>query len=248
MAAHSSISEAQLFGYPVHLISVEQGLEISRQALQGQEALHVVTLNPEMMMQGDANPEFGNILKSAGLILPDGAGLVWALRKRGSQVNRLPGIEFSEALLANAAKQGLRVALVGASAEVLDAAAENLKQRFPELQLVYQHHGFFKDNEAASIAEACAAQNPQLVFVALGVPRQELWINQYKSLFPGATLVGVGGSLDVWSGKTKRAPELMRRLNLEWAYRISTEPWRIKRTYKTLPMFVVKVLLSRGHS
>lgn len=239
--------EVRLFDYPVHLVSLQEALSAAQDALDSQHNLHVVTLNPEMIMQGDSNPELGNILKSAGLVLPDGAGLVWALRQRGHSVKRLPGIEFSEAMIQRAAEAGLRVAFIGATQEVLDAAIGNLQAKAPGLTVVYRHHGFFKPEEAADIAEACAAEKPQLIFVALGVPRQEQWIAQHTHRFEGAVFVGVGGSFDVWSGKTQRAPALMRRLNLEWAYRITTEPWRIQRTYKTLPMFVVKVLLSRGH-
>ncbi|MCE3235697.1 MAG: glycosyl transferase, WecB/TagA/CpsF family [Vampirovibrio sp.] len=215
--------------------------------MRTQQNLQVVTLNPEMIMQGDQDPELGRILKSAGLILPDGAGLVWALRKHGHAVNRLPGIEFSEALLQWAAEQGLKVAIIGARQDVLDLAIQNLVQRYPNLQITYAHHGFFKPGpEEEAIVQASVAAKPQIVLVALGVPRQEKWIDQYKARFQGATFVGIGGSLDVWSGLTQRAPGIMRRLNLEWMYRITTEPWRIKRTYKTLPLFVVKVLLAGG--
>lgn len=239
------LQTVQLFDYPVHLASREDATARAQEAIAQGESLQVVTLNPEMIMQGESNPELGSILKAAGLVLPDGAGLVWALRKRGFHAKRLPGIEFSEAMLQQASQTGQRVAFVGAEQSVLEAAIANLTQRFPGLQVVYQHHGFFKPEEAEKIATACAETSPQLVLVALGVPRQEQWIARYKHLFSGTVLVGVGGSLDVWSGKTRRAPKLMRQLNLEWAYRITTEPWRIRRTYKTLPMFVVKVLLSQ---
>jgi N-acetylglucosaminyldiphosphoundecaprenol N-acetyl-beta-D-mannosaminyltransferase len=240
--------ETRIFGYPVHLLSDQQAIEIAERAFQQEASLQVVTLNPEMIMQGDADPELGRILKGADLALPDGAGLVWALRKRGHAVKRLPGIEFSEGLLQRAAATGRTVAIIGAQQDVLDLAVEGLQRKYPGLALVYTHHGFFPTDSAeeAQIAKDCAAAKPHIVLVALGVPRQEKWIDRYRHGFQGAVLVGIGGSLDVWSGKTQRAPELFRRLNLEWMYRITTQPWRIKRTYKTLPMFVVKVLLSGG--
>lgn len=238
---------ARLFDYPVHLVSLPQAKAVVEEALRSKQNLQVVTLNPEMIMQGDQDPELGRILKSAGLILPDGAGLVWALRKQGHTVKRLPGIEFSEAILQWAAAERLRVAIIGARQEVLDLAIQNLTHRYANLEIAYAHHGFFKPGpEEEAIAQACAAAQPHIVLVALGVPRQEKWIDHYKERFQGTTFVGIGGSLDVWSGLTQRAPGIMRRLNLEWMYRITTEPWRIKRTYKTLPLFVVKVLLAGG--
>lgn len=241
----SHIETAHLFDYPVHLVTALQARTFVKNAIAQHKTVQVVTLNPEMIMQGDQDPQLGEILKSADLVLPDGAGVVWALRKQGYNVNRLPGIEFSESLLNWAADAGKPIAIVGAARHALELAMKTLKQRHPKLDIVYSHHGFFKtDDEENLIAQSCAATLPKIVLVALGVPRQELWIQRHRHLFPGATLIGVGGSLDVWSGKTQRAPEIMRRLNLEWMYRITTEPWRIKRTYKTLPLFVVKVLLS----
>lgn len=240
-----SIPKAQLLDYPVHLVTGFQALDFAQQSIRDEQTLQVVTLNPEMIMQGDQDPALGKILREADLILPDGAGLVWALRQRGHVVNRLPGIEFSDSLLHWAAQSDQPVAIIGAVDLVLQDAVQNLKQRHPGLRVVYAHHGFFKAGEEEQvIVETCAAQQPKIILVALGVPRQEKWIAQYKHLFNGAVLVGVGGSLDVWSGKTQRAPEIMRQLNLEWLYRITTEPWRIQRIYKTLPLFVVKVLLS----
>lgn len=241
--------ETQLFGYPVHLFSQSQALDWAEQVVANGQSCHVVTLNPEMIMQGEQNPAFGKVLKSANLALPDGAGLVWALRKYGHTVNRLPGIEFSEALLQRAAQDGRPVAMIGATAPVLETAVANLEAKYPGLQVAYAQHGFFPAADDARIAKECAAVQPRVVLVALGVPRQELWIAHYREQFPGAVLVGIGGSLDVWSGMIRRAPALFRAMNLEWFYRIASQPFgkqgRLKRTYKTLPMFVVKVLLSK---
>jgi N-acetylglucosaminyldiphosphoundecaprenol N-acetyl-beta-D-mannosaminyltransferase len=249
---HAMTSQALLFGYRIDLLDQAQAVHKAWQFVGSSESCQVVTLNPEMIMQGEDNPELAQVLKTAELALPDGAGLVWALRHRGHPVNRLPGIEFSESLLAKASAEHHAVAFIGAKPEILNLAVENLKTRFPALQFSYTHHGYFKADEEETIARACAATQPTIVLVALGVPRQEFWIAKYRSLFPGAILVGVGGSLDVWSGQIQRAPALMRRLNLEWLYRISSQPFgkqgRVKRTYKTLPMFVVKVLLSRDAS
>jgi N-acetylglucosaminyldiphosphoundecaprenol N-acetyl-beta-D-mannosaminyltransferase len=242
-------SQAMLFGYRIDLLNLSQALDKAWQFLDSSQSCQVVTLNPEMIMQGEEKSELGQILKTADLALPDGAGLVWALRHRGLSVKRLPGIEFSEALLTKAAAEQRSVAFIGAMPETLSLAVDNLKRRIPGLQFSYTQHGYYNPDEESSIAEACAATQPSIILIALGVPRQEFWIARYRALFPGAILVGVGGSLDVWSGQTRRAPALMRNLNLEWLYRISSQPFgkqgRVKRTYKTLPMFVVKVLISR---
>ncbi|MBY0403211.1 MAG: WecB/TagA/CpsF family glycosyltransferase [Cyanobacteria bacterium] len=211
--------------------------------------LHVITLNPEMIMQAQEDPALSTILMASsetGLNIPDGAGVVWALKNKGvKHIQRLPGIEFSEKLIQKAAEKNYTVGFIGAKAEVLTLAVKNLTEKYPGLSVVYQHHGFFqKESEADQIAQECANQKPDILFVALGVPRQEKWIAHYGSYFDGTVFVGVGGSLDVWSGQTQRAPYWFRKLNMEWLYRITSEPWRIKRVYKTLPLFVIKVLQS----
>lgn len=233
-----------MLGYGVHLVDLSAALRAAKAVMASSETMQVVTLNPEMMMQGEADAEMGGILRGSELALPDGAGLVWALRRRGHSVKRLPGIEFADALLSEAAAQGLSVAIIGAEASVLTDALSNLQKRYPTLTLAYTHHGFFKADSAeeSAIVDACVLAQPSVVLVALGVPRQEKWIHRYRNRFSGCVLVGIGGSLDVWSGRTKRAPAIMRALNLEWLYRITSEPWRIKRTYKPLPAFVVRVL------
>lgn len=245
-----TLQTATLFGYPIHPVTLDAGLRSAEAAIAAGDTMHVVTLNPEMLMQAEQDVELGLILRQSGLSLPDGAGVVWALKTRGHrQVQRLPGIEFSESLLALAADKQYRVAIIGARPEVLETAIARLKERYPALNLVFEHHGFFSSlEEEGRIAQQCAAASPQVVLVALGVPRQEKWISRFGPLFRGAVLVGVGGSLDVWAGAVQRAPRLYRSLNLEWLYRVMKEPWRLKRIYKTLPLFVVKVLVTPNRS
>ena len=240
------LQQAILFGYPVHLVTCSQAAQYFQEVIQAKQNVHIVTLNPEMLMQGEQDPALGSILKNASLVLPDGAGLVWALKTRGYRsVQRVPGIEFSEEALAIAAEKGYRVALIGARPDVLDRAIANLQERYPGLQVVYAHHGFFESAEQeAAVAQACAETSPQLLLVALGVPKQEKWIAEFKPLFTQTVFIGVGGSLDVWSGVTRRAPWFFRTFNLEWLYRITSEPWRIRRISKTLPLFVVKVIMA----
>ena len=242
----TELLQAQLFDYPVHLVSSQQGLERLSANIDEGRNFRVITLNPEMIMQADRDADLAQVIINSDLVIPDGAGVVWALKTRGYQVERLPGIEFSEEVFKLAAMRGYRVAIVGSSQPVLDQARQRLCEKYPGLNIVYTHKGFFESpEERSSTAEACAETHPQVVFVGLGVPRQEKWISDFASRFSGTAFIGVGGSLDVWSGITRRAPAWMRTLNLEWLYRISTEPHRLKRVYISLPMFVVKVLLSR---
>ncbi len=239
------MKEYVVLDFPVHVDSMQGLLNSLQLGLSQGQHQHVVTLNPEMLMRGLDDPGFGKLLKQANWVLPDGAGIVWALKRKGVEVTRIPGIEFSEALIRQAVQDREPIALIGATPEVNRATVEALKEKYPRLMISYFHHGFFIDAaDRRRVAEECAQTHPRYVFVALGVPGQELWIDEFRPLFDTpAAFVGVGGSFDIWSQTKKRAHPLFLKLNLEWLWRITSEPYRIKRVYKTLPMFVVKVLL-----
>lgn len=239
--------QAHVLGYAVDLEPLNVCIDECIHAIKNGESRHVVTLNPEMMIyaQQQNDPGYHRILQQAHWRIPDGVGIIWALQRQGiHDVSRMPGIEFSEALIRRAAQDNIPIALIGGSEEVNQEAVDSLKNKRPDLKIAYHHHGFFSPQEETDIVEACQASGAQIVFLALGFPRQEFWIKHHQKSFPQATLMlGVGGSFDIWSGSKKRAPKFFRDLNLEWAYRIGSEPWRLQRVYKTLPEYLVKAVL-----
>ena len=204
----------------------------------------IVTLNAEMTMAARANPELGAALAAAELVIPDGAGVVWALRRQGIRVRRSPGIELAHQLLEYAARHRWRVALVGASPEVMALLRERLAADIPDLDLAYTIHGYQEPEAWPAIEAELQRARLDLVLVALGVPRQETWVQRLHQGQPGLWM-GVGGSFDVWSGRKKRAPHLMGRLHIEWLYRLIQEPSRWRRML-ALPAFVLAEL--RGGS
>ncbi len=200
----------------------------------------IVTLNAEMTMNARRNSDLGAVIESADLVVPDGAGVVWALGRQGVKVRRSPGIELAWSLLKYAAAHGWRVALVGASPEVMERLLGRLSSHFPELQLVFAEHGYQQPTAWPALESRLHTLRPDLVLVALGVPRQEIWSCRHRQGMPGIWM-GVGGSFDVWSGLKQRAPEWSSRLHLEWLYRLIQEPSRWRR-YLVLPQFVWAVL------
>ncbi len=205
----------------------------------------IVTANPEMLMRASNEANFAAVLRQVQWVIPDGAGVVWALNVLHNRcVPRLPGIELSEALVATAAQQGWQVALVGGAPSIAQQASDTLTQRFPGLTVALVADGF---GDLDAVAADIQRIKPQLVLAALGVPQQEYWLQSLLAAWPqgdglGCIGVGVGGSFDVWSGTKKRAPALFCNLNLEWLYRITSEPWRISRVAKPLPLFVWRVV------
>ena len=200
----------------------------------------IVTLNAEMTMAARANPELGAAIAAADLVIPDGAGVVWALGRQGLRVRRSPGIELARQLLEYGACHRWSVALVGASPEVMALLRERLEAEIPGLDLAFTIHGYQESELWPGIEAELLQAKPDLVLVALGVPRQETWIQRLHGGQPGLWM-GVGGSFDVWSGTKERAPAWMGRLQIEWLYRLIQEPSRWRRML-ALPAFAIEVL------
>ena len=203
----------------------------------------VVTLNAEMTMAARSHPPLGRAIASAELVIPDGAGVVWSLSRQGVRVLKTAGIELAWTLLGYAASHGWRVALVGASPDVMGHLRRILPEAFPGLKLVMAVDGYQPEQAWPEIEAALADEAPDLVLIALGVPRQEIWSHQHQSGKAGLWM-GVGGSFDVWAGLKKRAPRWMCSLQVEWLYRLVQEPSRWQRML-VLPAFVWAVLRER---
>jgi N-acetylglucosaminyldiphosphoundecaprenol N-acetyl-beta-D-mannosaminyltransferase len=199
----------------------------------------VVTLNAEMTMAARADAALGAVIEAAQLVIPDGAGVVWALGRQGLPVPRSPGIELARRLLEHGARHGWRVALVGASPPTMERLRERLAAEIPGLQLVLACHGYQSPETWPGIEQELLALRPDLVLVALGVPRQETWIRALRP--PSGLWMGVGGSFDVWAGMKKRAPGWMGALQIEWLYRLVQEPHRWRRML-ALPEFAWAIL------
>ncbi len=203
----------------------------------------IVTINPEMISAAHSNPEFSKIIKNAELVVADGIGVEIGLKILGHNIKRIAGIDLGKALIEKYTNNGKSVAMIGAKPGVVDYAISNLLKEYPTLNVVYSHDGYF--NEDTEILDSVVSANPDLVLVALGSPKQEFFINDLKNKLPNTTLIGLGGSFDVWAGVVERAPKIYQKLGLEWLYRTIKEPQRFKRIFPTLPLFVLKVLKER---
>ena len=235
--APSPCDRQQVLGLPVDVCPdvLTAAVELHRSG-GGQ----LVTLNAEMTMTALALPELGQAIRAAELVIPDGAGVVWALGRQGIRVRRSPGIELAHALLNHAGCHDWRVALVGASPAVMQQLSTQLPQQHPGLQLVMAVHGFQSPGAWPALESQLQALKPDLVLAALGVPRQETWIQRLHQSQSGLWM-GVGGSFDVWSGQKKRAPQWMGALQIEWLYRLVQEPSRWRRML-ALPQFAWAVI------
>jgi len=205
----------------------------------------VVTANSEMIMMANADPVLYEIIERADLVVPDGIGVVWASRLlRTPLPERVPGVELMEALLAEGARQQWRIFLLGSEPGIADRAAEVIRTKHPGVQIVGTHHGFFKSEELGDLLVKIKAARPDILFVALGVPKQEKFAAAHLASLEVPVAMGVGGSFHIFAGTLRRAPAWMRRMGLEWFYRLLQQPSRIKR-FSALPKFALYVLMEK---
>lgn len=228
----------ELFGLNVDTFGFEEAINTAKGLIDGQKVSQVVTINPEMFEYANRNSEFTNIVNEAEIVIPDGIGVKIALKINGVNVDRIPGIDFAKRLLEESAINNIPVAIIGAKEEIITKAIENLQKEVNGLNIVYYHNGYFNNDE--EIYDEINAKSPKLILVAMGSPRQEQFIYNAKKVLKPALMVGIGGSLDVWSGSVKRAPKIFQVLGMEWFYRTVTQPSRIKRIFPTLPLFIIK--------
>ncbi|MGE5527629.1 MAG: WecB/TagA/CpsF family glycosyltransferase [Patescibacteria group bacterium] len=234
-----------LDGLPVDQVGLERAVSVCLAAADGEagEPLRVITLNPEMVMRARKDDALARSFAGSTLVVADGAGIIAAGRLRGWRgITRVPGIELCERLIAEASARGLPVFFYGGEPGVAETAAANLRRRYPGLTVAGTAHGYLPEAEAEALPARIAATRARLLFVALGAGRQEAWLARHLEAAGARVGMGVGGSLDVFAGRTRRAPALFRRLGLEWAYRLARQPSRWRRLL-VLPGFVLLALL-----
>lgn len=224
-------------------LSPQETLDRATELAGAEGCRYVVTPNPEIVWLARKQPKLMEALNQADLVVPDGIGVIYAAKILGKPMPaRVPGIELAAGLLKRMAQSGETVYLLGAKPGVAERAAEKLCEQYPGLRIAGTGDGYFREDEP--VIERINSCRPRLLFVCLGFPRQELWMAEHRDHIDAGLMLGLGGSLDVFAGDVKRAPETWRRLNLEWFYRLIHQPSRIGRMLK-LPVFLLSVVWER---
>ena len=219
---------------------MREAVQTALSLMDQKNAAYIVTPNPEIVMLCRGNARLTEAVNSAALVLPDGIGVIKGAHILGTPLKeKIPGIEFAEALFSQMANLSMSVFLLGAKPGVAEKAAENLGSRFGGLRFVGTSDGYF--TEDGPIIEKINTAAPDLLLVCLGAPKQELWMRQNASQLQVGLMAGLGGSLDVFAGVAERAPEKWRKLNLEWLYRLKQDPSRAGRMMN-LPKFGFAVM------
>jgi len=239
-------NRSSIWGISVDNISVDYALgRIKSWIQQDMGGRYIVTLDALSALRAKEDDLFRNIVREADLVLPDGKGLITALRFLGNPVaQRIPGIDFIGRMCRLASIEGWPVYLLGGKPGVADKAADRLKEQYPGLIIGGTMNGYVEESEISCVVDDIRRSGSRFVFVGMGVPRQEIWMSCTGKMLENTVSIGIGGSFDVISGDLKRAPEIFQKAGLEWLFRLIQEPWRWSRV-RRLPIFVYHVFLAR---
>lgn len=236
-----------ILSIPVDVVTMEEAVDAVFDKIHHKGFHLVATANAEMLMLAHENNDFASILRQASLIVPDGAGALWAAEQQGESFpERVTGADLAVKLMNRAAKEGTPIYCMGSAPGVVDQAIANVTSEVGPLNIVGTHSGFFTAEEEVAIVESIKDKGAKLVFVALGVPKQEYWLMKHLGSLDGVVGIGVGGTFDVLAGNTQRAPMWMQNNRLEWLYRLLKQPSRLGRML-ALPKFVWTVKRYKNH-
>lgn len=242
-----------VFGVKIHNTSLDDVTDQVDEFLKGDTLKVIYTPNTEIVMAAKDDRNLMELINRGDLILPDGIGLIYGSRiQKRPLKERVTGFDISMKMLEIANKNRYSLYLLGGKDGVARDAAKRIEERYSNIRIAGFHHGFFKgshiglvgEREEQDIVDEINRVNPDIIFVGLGFPRQEMWIDGNRHRLKGRVIIGNGGVMDILSGNAKRAPEIYQKLGLEWLYRLIKEPSRFKRQL-VLPKFMLYVLFNK---
>jgi N-acetylglucosaminyldiphosphoundecaprenol N-acetyl-beta-D-mannosaminyltransferase len=238
-------TKPRLWGVAIDNMSLNYALARARgMVLSANGTKLVATVNALGMNEAVHDKEYHRVLRCSAMVLSDGVGLLWGLRFLGMPIQeRVTGIDFAEQLCRMAAVEGWPVYFLGSRSGTAPACANVMAAQYPGLVVAGARDGYFAMDDF-SVAESVARSGAKILFVAMGIPRQEKWVARHSHRLGNILAVGVGGAFDVLSGRLRRAPTVMQTLGLEWLFRLCQEPFRWKKDLKLI-LFVLRVFLTR---
>lgn len=239
------LKQVEILGVNVNSLTMAQAVEVVQQFIAEKKVALVATANAEMLMRSTQDEELKDILNQADLVVPDGAGTVWAAGHLGEPMpERVAGFDLAQELMREAPARGDRIYFFGSAPGVADKAKAKAEELYPGIQVVGTRNGFFTEADEPGIIAEIKAARPDILLAALGVPKQEKWLKKHMQELQVPVSIGVGGTLDVMAGVMERAPLWMQKAKLEWLFRGLKQPSRAGRLL-ALPKFVLKVVASK---
>lgn len=233
----------EILGVGFDDLTMDEACDKALELMDGRSGAYVVTPNPEIVWMCRENSELKRAVANADLVVADGIGVIYGARILKTPLKqKIPGIDLATELFATLPQSGKTLFLLGSKPGVAEKAEDELRKRYPGIEICGTHDGYFSDD--APVIEEINAVAPDLLLVCLGAPKQEIWMMRNSEKLNVGLMMGLGGVLDVFAGEVQRAPERWQRLGLEWLYRLLKQPSRIKRMIK-LPVFLFAVIGER---
>ena len=240
------VPTGDVLGVPISLLDMPGTLSILEDFVADGGPHMLVTADASGFAIADQDDGLRRIYLTADILTPDSQGVVWALKRGGHQgVRRVSGVDLVDHICALSANKGYKIFLLGAAPGVAEMAAEKLRLKYPGCNIVGTRHGYFPAEDDDLVAQEVAPFQPDFLFVAMGIPRQEKFISNTQNVIQAKVAIGVGGSFDVFSGRAKRAPKLVQKAKLEWMWRLLLNPSKMSKV-KMLPKFVGLVLRNKA--
>jgi len=247
MAAPTTPSRdrVHILGMPVDRVDMAEAIRRIEAFIAERGPHLVLTADSSMLVAAQEDAEVAELFSEAALVTPDSAGVIWASGKFGKPIAaKVSGVDLVDQICRVSAIHGYRIYFLGAAEGIAEEAADKLRAKYPGCQIVGTRNGFFGLDEQEAIAREIGELKADVLFVAMGIPRQEKFIRATQHLHGAKVAMGVGGSFDVFSGRVKRAPKLFQKLKLEWLWRVMLNPSKLPKVM-TLPRFVGMVLRAK---
>lgn len=243
--AERNFESTRILGVRVDKVTKPAALEVFRRIIKEPGCSLIVTPNAEIVDRASKTPRLKALIDEASLVIPDGVGLIYASKIKGDPIaEKVAGIDFTRAALEICAEEGIKAFFLGSKPGVAELAAKNIMEEIPGLTVSGYRDGYFSAEEEDEVVDMINASGAEFLCVALGSPKQEYFVQNHGDRLKAKAAIGVGGSLDIWSGTLQRAPEFYINHGLEWLYRMIQEPRRLKRL-PALPVFLIKAAVRR---
>lgn len=232
----------RILDFPVDNIRMSDAINRIQEFVETGRPHLVITADASALVIAHDDPDFHQIIQKADLVTPDGSGMIWAAHRKGISIEeRVSGVDLVNLLCRIGSQKGQRFYFLGSAPGIAQAAADKLMVKYPGLNVVGTHDGFFTTEEIPQLVNQIASLKPHYLFTALGIPKQEKFLWENKDQLQVPVMMGVGGTFDVYSGHARRAPKIFQKLYLEWLWRVLLNPKKISKV-KLLPAFVKLVL------
>lgn len=241
-----AIERKRVLGVPIDIIDMPGALEYVDNLIQNDKRGNCIwAINSLKVLELQKEQSLKDLFENATVLLPDGIGVVLAIRLLHKlKIKRVTGVDLMQNICQKAAQKGYKIYIFGAKKKVNKKAVEKLKLIYPGIRIVGRCNGYLNEDKMEDLINRINISEPDILFVALGSPRQERWCHKYASSLNVKIIQGIGGALDAIVDTTKRAPGFIQKIGLEWLYRLIREPGRI-RSQIYLSIFVIKVLKAK---